>query len=147
VTSPTWNVCTPKACQRTSTRACTEANYRTYAAYGNHSSVENDANRALDALIKEQKKGWCIIVDPRVMPFVLNSHLTPIGLINIDHPYKKPRLIWDASFRPKPDSFAFNNWTSMETEPPIRFATAFLETVKYTLNLRASFPTTEILAG
>jgi hypothetical protein len=31
----------------------TEANYHTYAAYGNHSSVENDANRALDALIKE----------------------------------------------------------------------------------------------
>jgi hypothetical protein len=43
--------------------------------------------------------------------------------------------------------WSFNNWTSMETKPPIRFAIAFLETITYTLNLRTSFHMAEILAG
>jgi hypothetical protein len=97
----------------------TEANYNAYERYGNHSSINEDPDLALQALIKEQKKGGCIVLDKRVLPFLLNVHLTPIGLINIGHAFKKLRLIWDASFRPEAWCNAINDMSTLDTEPPI----------------------------
>ena len=125
----------------------TEANYRTYERYGNHSTINEDPDLALQALIKEQKKGWCIVLDKRVLPFLLNVHLTPIGLINVGHAFKKLRLIWDASFRPEPWCNAINDMSTLDTEPPITFADAFDVFLLYLANLRVSYPDEEIYLG
>lgn len=125
----------------------TEANYRAYEQYGNHSSINEDPDLALQALIKEQKKGWCIVLDKRVLPFLLNAHLTPIGLINVGHAFKKLRLIWDASFRPEAWCNAINDMSSLDTEPPITFADAFDVFLIYLANLRVSYPDEEIYLG
>jgi hypothetical protein len=125
----------------------TDENFHAYVQYGNHSSTDEDPDQALQALVKEQKKGWCIVLDKRVLPFLLNAHLTPIGLINIGHAYKKPRLIWDASFRPEPWCNAINDMSSLDTEPPITFGDAFYVFLLHLANLRASYPESEIYLG
>jgi hypothetical protein len=127
--------------------AVTDKNYRAYAAYGNHSTVDDDPDQARQTLVKEQKKGYCVPLDKRVLPFILHSHLTPIGIINIGHPYKKARLIHDASFRPEPWAVAINDMTDCSTEPPITFGPAFDTFLLWVANLRASHPTDEIYLG
>jgi hypothetical protein len=127
--------------------AVTDKNYRAYAAYGNHSTVDDDPVQARQTLVKEQKKGYCVPLDKRVLPFILHSHLTPIGIINIGHPYKKARLIHDASFRPEPWAVAINDMTDCSTEPPITFGPAFDTFLLWVANLRASHPTDEIYLG
>jgi hypothetical protein len=112
-----------------------------------HSSIDEDPDQALQALVKEQKGGWCIVLDKRILPFLLNAHLTPIGLINIGHAYKKPRLIWDASFRPEPWCNAINDMSSLDTEPPITFGDTFYVLLLHMANARASFPESEIYLG
>jgi hypothetical protein len=81
------------------------------------------------------------------LPFILHSHLTPIGIINIGHPYKKARLIHDASFRPEPWAVAINDMTDCSTKPLIMFGPAFDTFLLWVANLRASHPTDEIYHG
>jgi hypothetical protein len=124
--------------------AATDKNYRAYSAYGNHSTVDDDPVQACQALVKEQKKGYCVPLDKRILPFILHSHLMPISIINIGHPYKKARLIHDASFRPEPWAVATNDMTDCSTEPPTTFGPAFDTFLLWVANLRASHPTDEI---
>jgi hypothetical protein len=61
--------------------AATDKNYRAYAAYGNHSTVDDDPVQARQTLVKEQKKGYCVPLDKRVLarlafhsPFTSHAH-------------------------------------------------------------------------
>ena len=65
------------------------------------------------------------MVDLRLMHYLLNVHVTPLGIVNSDKAYKKPRPVFDSSFQPDPRSDANNNWVDLMHGPPLYFGPAF----------------------
>ncbi|MGL5936272.1 MAG: hypothetical protein ACRCZI_11700, partial [Cetobacterium sp.] len=131
----------PASCRAVSN----EKNFTAFYRYGNHSSVLAAPDEALGALVKDNKKGFTLLVfDHRVVLLMNHCHLTPQGLVDVDTPYKNPRPIFDCSFRPYPWCSAINDWTTPATEPPVTFAGAELSFMVWLYNLRITYPTEEI---
>jgi hypothetical protein len=87
-------------------------------------------------LLKESSRGYCLLFDARMVHFTLNCHLTPNnGLIDIAHPYKKSRPIFDSSFRPEPWCSGINDWTSKQNEPPLHFGPSFHNALTWIYNI------------
>jgi hypothetical protein len=81
------------------------------------------------------------------LPFILHSHLIPISIINVGHPYKKARLIHNASYWPEPWATTINDMTDCSTKPAIMFGPAFDTFLFGVANLRMSHPNNEIYLG
>jgi hypothetical protein len=122
----------------------TEQNFQAYLQYGNHSSVQEDPERTMGALAKDFNKSYCLLFDTRMVHFTLNCHVTPQGLIGAQKPGKKPRPIFDSSFRPDPWCFAINDWTNKANKPPITFPSAWQDYLIWLYNLRITYPDKEI---
>jgi hypothetical protein len=95
-------------------------------------------------MVKDNRKGYTLLFDPRAVLFMLHCHVTPQGVVDLDHIYKNPRPIFDSSFRPHPWCFAINDWTSKDTEPDLTFAGAELGFMVWLYNLRITYPSLEI---
>ena len=65
--------------------SATEDNFHEYLAYGNHKSMEEDPEQTLRAMAKDNKKSYTLVFDSRIIPFVLNAHVTPQGLVDLQH--------------------------------------------------------------
>jgi hypothetical protein len=130
----------PAKCQAFSS----EENFAAYYRYGNHSTVDIDPDKALEALVKDNRKGFTLLFDSRAVLLMLNCHLTPQGMVDLDTPYKNPRPIFDSSFRPEPWCMAINDWTDKANEPPLTFASAEMEFMTWVFNLRITYPREEI---
>ena len=74
--------------------------------------------------LKDNKKGYTVLFDWRLVLFILNCHLTPQGMIDLETLFKNPRPIFDSSFRPFFWCMAINDWTTKETEPRLTFSAA-----------------------
>lgn len=122
----------------------TEDNFQAFYTYGNHATAQEDPLKTLNAVVKDNKKGYTILFDPDLIPFLLNCHVTPQGVVDLDTINKNPRPIFDSSFRPYPWSFAINDWTDKSNEPRLTFANAELNLMIWVYNLRISYPTEEI---
>jgi len=127
--------------------AASEANFQAYLTYGNHKSVDEYPEKTLGGLIKDYKKGYLMLFDPRLVHFTLNCHLTPGGMVDLNHPYKDPRPVFDATFRPEPWAFAINDWTSPRDEPELPADCAFMQLLIWIYNLRITYPAEEIYLG
>jgi hypothetical protein len=126
----------------------TEKNLLAALAYGNHPSVSDSEELVAStkaSLEKDVMKGFALGADPRLVYYLPNLHLTPIGLIDI--PGKKPRIYFDSSFRPKIWSMAINDVTDLSQEPDIHFAGAFVSQLAWVWNLRITYPREEIFLG
>jgi hypothetical protein len=130
----------PRACNASSS----EANFQEFFRYGNHASASSAADKAYQALMKDSRRGFVIPFDPRIIPYILNCHVTPQGMVDLDNPYKKPRPIFDSSFRPQPWCMSINDWTSMRHENPVVCVDIELELMTWIYNLRVSYPADEI---
>ena len=130
----------PRRCNASST----EANFQAYLAYGNHATVNEAPEKTYAALVKDNKKGYTILFDKRLIPFLLHCHVTPQGIVDLHTIHKNPRPIFDSSFRPFPWCMAINDWTTKATEPPLTFATAELMFMIWVYNLRVTYPDKEI---
>ena len=119
----------------------TERNFQAYYRYGNHATVDYDTEKTYKAMVKDARKGFTLVMDDRVSLFMLHSHLTPQGVVDVDNPPRKPRPIFDSSFRPEPWCWAINDWTSKDNEPPLTFSTAEHGFMVWLYNLRVSYPT------
>ena len=125
----------------------TERNFRSYFHYGNHKTLLEDPAKSMKALVKDFKRGYVLVFDKRSTYYILHCHLNPIGMVDLNHPYKNPRPVVDSTFHPLPDSMAVNDWTTKSTEPPLEFPTAFYELLYWFLNMRATYPRKDILLG
>ena len=125
----------------------TEENFRAFFAYGNHKTLLEDPEKSLQALIKDFKRGYVMVFDPRVTYFMLSCQLNPIGMVDLNHRYKKPRPVVDSTFHPFPDSMAVNDWTDKSTEPPLEFPEAFDQSLYWLCNMRITYPRAEIYIG
>ena len=112
----------PRSCRATSS----EDNFMAYYRYGNHSTVDDDPDKTYQAMVKDNRKGFTLLFDHRLVLLMNHCHLTPQGLVDLTSPYKDPRPIFDSSFRPYPWCFAINDWTHKDNEPPLTFAGAEL---------------------
>jgi hypothetical protein len=133
-----------KGIPRTCRAFSTEANFQAFYNYGNHTSHNSAPDKVAAALAKDAKRGFVIPFDTRVVPFVLNCHVTPQGMIDLDTPYKSPRSIFDSSFRPEVWCTAINDWTSMAGENPVTCVEIELEFMQWIWNLRISYPDQEL---
>ena len=125
----------------------TEANLLKYYHYGNHSSVDQNPDVFQKVLVKDSRRGHVIILDDRLFQFIPNTHLTPQGLVDIDNPWKKPRAIFDSTFRPDEFSMAINDWTTKTTEPDVTYPGSFVRFLQWLWNLRITYPTQPIYLG
>ena len=138
-----WRHGAPTVCNATSS----DANFEAYRLYGNHASVTDEPEVTYNALLKDSKRGYCIVLDQRMARFTLNCHLTPNGLVDANHPHKNPRPIFDGTFRPEPWCSGINDWTTTKTEPPVNFATAFSNYLRWVYNARITYPSEELYLG
>ena len=126
----------------------TEANFLAYFRYGNHKTVLADPDKTYKTLVKDHKRGNVIVFDQRLIPFVLNGHLTPQGVVDLDKIYKSPRPIFDSSFRAQDWNMAINDWTSKLTEqPPLSTEIAEVSLMEEIWNFRISYPWQELYVG
>ena len=130
----------PALCQA----EATEENFAAYYKYGNHSTVDDEPEKTYQAMVKDARKGFTLLLDDRATLLMLHSHLTPQGVVDLNNLYKSPRPIFDSSFRPEPWCWAINDWTSPDNEPPLTFSTAELEFMVWLYNLRVTYPNLEI---
>ena len=122
----------------------TEDNFQAYYSYGNHASVEADPEKTYNAMVKDYRKGYTLLFDQRLIPLLLNCHVTPQGVVDVDTPHRKPRPIFDSSFRPAPWCSAINDWTDKKWEPPLTFANAEMAFMIWVYNLRVTYPHEEL---
>jgi hypothetical protein len=130
----------PRRCRAVST----EANFQAFFRYGNHASASAAPDKAYQALVKDARRGFVIPFDRRVIPFVLHCHVTPQGMVDMDNPYKKPRPIFDSTFRPDDWCMAINDWTSMAQENPVLCVDIEKEFMQWIWNLRITYPSEEL---
>lgn len=123
-----------------------DENFKAYYNYGNHKSADIEPDKAFKAMVKTNKRGLSLIFDDRLLLFTLHTHLTPIGCVDLNHPVKKPRVTYDASFRPDLSCHAINDWVSKDTEPILTFMDAEMVQMKHCLAVRHAHPHEEILA-
>lgn len=88
-----------------------------------------------------------LVMHPDLIDFIPHLHLTPQGIIDLDHPYKNPRPIFDSSCRPEPWCSVINDWTNRSNEPELVFATAFMMHLVWMWNFRITYPDEEIYVG
>jgi hypothetical protein len=123
---------------------CSQANYRAYRDYGNHKSFDDTTGIVTKTLLKDVKRGCALMLDPLVLDFLENTKTTPHSIFDIDHPYKNPRTVCDASAPPFFWCHAINDWTDKANEPTLTFADAFVQTLVWIWNLRITYPLLEI---
>ena len=126
----------PALCNATAT----EANFQAFLQYGNHKSAKDNEHILAATVIKQSKRGLTLIMDPALVHFALNIHLTPQGLVDIIHKRRKPRQLSDCSFRPWPGAYAINDWTHKSNEPKLHFADSFHRFCTWHWNLAISYP-------
>lgn len=119
----------------------TEENFQSYLKYGNHDSVTDNQDVYASTIVKQSKRGLTLIMDPQLIQFALNAHLSPQGLVDIIHPRRKPRPLSDSSFRPWLGAMAINDWTNKKNEPKLYFASSFMKFCVWQWNLAITYPT------
>ncbi|KAI2498468.1 hypothetical protein MHU86_16052 [Fragilaria crotonensis] len=120
--------------------SATEENFQAFLNYGNHDSVTNNQEVYASTIVKQSKRGLTLIMDPRLVHFALNAHLSPQGLVDVIHHRRKPRPLSDSSFRPWPGAMAINDWTNKKNEPKLYFASSFMNFCKWQWNLAITYP-------
>lgn len=135
-----WTQGIPKYCNAENS----ERNFQEYYRYGNHSTVDVDPKKLLKTLTKDFSMDHVLIFDERLVPYLLNCHVTPQGMVNIDSPGKKPRCVFDSTFRPTLWAMAINDHTTKDTEPIIREINTELKLMHWFWILRALYPDREI---
>jgi hypothetical protein len=72
--------------------SATERNFRAFFEYDNHKTITEDVPKTQKALVKDIRRGYVLIMDPRQAFFIPNLHLTPLGMVDISKLYKNRAL-------------------------------------------------------
>jgi hypothetical protein len=130
----------PKSCNA----LATDENFWQAVHYGNHKSTDLAPAKTRKSVIKDCRRGYAISFDMLLLPYIPHTHVTPQGMVDLDKRFKTPRPVFDSTFRATESSFAINDWTSKNTEPPVTFAKSFHCFLVWLWNLRISYPHHEL---
>ena len=75
-----------------------DANFMAYYHYGNHKTCNLHSAEYKKVMVKDSKRGNNILVDPEILPFIPDLHLTPKGIVDVDNKWKSSRPVFDFSF-------------------------------------------------
>jgi hypothetical protein len=118
--------------------------YKAYREFGNHASIDENPEMVNKTVVKEVARGFALTLNPDIFDYLENVRQTPHGILYLDHPRKKPRVICDSSLRPYVWCNAINDVTDKRNEPKLMFAGSFVATLKWIWNLRITYPHAEI---
>ena len=76
----------------------THQNFLDFFRYGNHSSTNQNMDKLMKAMNKEDKNQYLISLPNWLARFIPHLHVTPQGLVIKEG--KNDRLVWDGSFIP-----------------------------------------------
>jgi hypothetical protein len=62
----------------------------------------NHPDELRKVFVKDVKRGFAIALDKRLIPFIPDLHVTPLGIVDIDNPWKQSRPVFDSSFSASP---------------------------------------------
>ncbi|KAG7351381.1 hypothetical protein IV203_010741 [Nitzschia inconspicua] len=51
--------------------------------FGNHASARDSPDQPLQVFVTDAKRGFAQVVDDRLLPFIRDTHLTPIGIVDL----------------------------------------------------------------
>ena len=71
-------------------------------------------SKTLKTLTKDYNMDQVLVFDQRLIPFLLHCYVTPQGIVTLDSPGKKPRGVFDSSFRPTVWAVAINDMTAKD---------------------------------
>jgi hypothetical protein len=100
-----------------------------------------------EVFVKDCKRGFALALDKRVLPFVRDLHLTPLGIVDLDNPWKNARPVFDSTFRPDVRANAINDWVKKEDEFPVQYPGSFMRFLQWIWNLRITYPNEILLIG
>ncbi|KAG7370629.1 hypothetical protein IV203_019199 [Nitzschia inconspicua] len=72
----------PRHCQGSST----EDNFLAFLRYGNHVSANSHPDELRKGFVKDLRRGFAIAIDKRLLPFIPDLHVTPLGIVDIETP-------------------------------------------------------------
>ena len=121
----------------------THQNFLDFFRYGNHSSTNQNMDKLMKAMNKEDKNQYLISLPNWLARFIPHLHVTPQGLVIKEG--KNDRLVWDGSFIPHWLATCINMMLTDDTEPKIVYGTAFQRHLEVIWNSRISHPHTDIL--
>ena len=102
-----------------------DENFMVYYRYGNHKSCDLHPEEYKKVMVKDSKRGNAIFVDPDLLPFIPDLHLTPQGIVDVYNKWKSSRNVFDSSFRPEYRCKAINDWVDAEAEGMVSFIHSF----------------------
>jgi hypothetical protein len=123
---------------------CHRRNFWQAVHYGNHKSTDMEPAKTRKSVIKDCRRGYALSISQLLLPYISHAHGTPLGMVDLDKPYKTPRPVFDSIFRATKASYAINDWTNKHNEPPVHFATSFQKLLTWVWNMRISYPCLEI---
>ena len=110
---------------------------------GNHKSIEENLDKVMSVMNKEETNEYIIPFDAWLAKFIPHSFFTPPHLLQKAR--KKDLLIYDATRKFTEASITLNEMTSTLTEPPVTFGDTKLRILNRVWNLRITYPSTDIL--
>ena len=111
--------------------------------YGNHSTIDNNIEKTLKTMNKEDRNQNLISLPNWLARFIPHLHVTPQGLVIKDG--ENDRLDWDGSFIPHWLATSINMMLTHETEPEIIYGNSFQRHLEGIWNSRITHPQSDIL--
>ena len=109
---------------------------------GNHSSARKRPQMLEDCANRDERSRHSIALPAWLKTFAPHLHVSPLAVLEKEH--KKPRLIFDGSFRPGLENISINDATDISEEWFISYGTAAASYLRWIWNLRISFPDQKI---
>ena len=109
---------------------------------GNHSSARKRSQMLDDCANRDERSRHAIALPAWLKTFAPHLHVSPLAVLEKEH--KKPRLIFDGSFRPGLENISINDATDVSEEWFISYGTAAASYLRWIWNLRISFPDQKI---
>jgi hypothetical protein len=129
-------------CPNVFNEEATYEQYREMYQYGNHKSVEQNLDKVMLTMNKEDRKDHVLTFPAFLAEFIQDLMLTAQGFVML--PGKNDRLVFDASFLLSLLTRPFNHMINMDDKPEIIFGGAWKKYLTWIYNLRIAYPDLEI---
>ena len=116
-----------------------------YSEYGNHGSLDSNAEKVKKTMNKEERNSHLITVESLLLRFMSKASPVPNALVVGEG--KNDRLVWDGSFRIAWNFWSINDMTNTDDEPEISYGTTAKDQWTWIYNLRITYPKREIYLG
>ena len=113
-------------------------NHKAFLEAGNHGSARQKPEILDDCANRDERELHTLALPTWMTAFTTHLHVSPLAVLT--KAGKKPRLIFDASFRPCSKFVALNDSTDVSNKWVITYGTAASAYLHWIWNMRLTFP-------